>query len=410
LKIDKHISDLLHHYDCVIIPDFGGFVTNYKPAQIDPSLHMLNPPSKALIFNKNLVTNDGLLADKISQFEQVSYDAANGKIVTYVKDAKSALEAGNRVQIDKVGILFYDKERNIQFVADKDMNYLLDAFGLTSFYGTPVPVEEIVEVEEVVAQVLPAKQTPLKRETKVVDRPSVKTGEVEKPVEAPKAEKAPVKVSESNSDRDDTIAGDKDEEVGSRGGFSWRFAAVATLVLMLSASGMYVYKSHSTGQTLSGQSARFLNPFDWEVAKYRPYPYFSEDQEYVAPDPHAIYVQPESVTTIEVAFTDEVQRKVVVRLHEELATTHVDQTYVDNTNTANRGLIYHVIGGCFAEKANADRLVESMRAKGYSPQIVDQKDGLYRVSFQSFGSRREAKATMKAIRESLDLKGWILKK
>ncbi|MGZ6416715.1 MAG: HU domain-containing protein, partial [Bacteroidia bacterium] len=25
-KVDKHISELLYEHDCVIVPDFGGFV------------------------------------------------------------------------------------------------------------------------------------------------------------------------------------------------------------------------------------------------------------------------------------------------------------------------------------------------------------------------------------------------
>ncbi|MFN2430356.1 MAG: hypothetical protein ABR574_10085, partial [Cryomorphaceae bacterium] len=33
--LDQYINELLYDYDCVILPQLGGFVTNYKPAQID---------------------------------------------------------------------------------------------------------------------------------------------------------------------------------------------------------------------------------------------------------------------------------------------------------------------------------------------------------------------------------------
>ncbi len=72
MKIDQHISDLLYCYDCVIIPDFGGFVANYRSAEIDKKRNILYPPSKGIIFNKNLVHNDGLLANKIAKDENTS--------------------------------------------------------------------------------------------------------------------------------------------------------------------------------------------------------------------------------------------------------------------------------------------------------------------------------------------------
>ena len=44
MKIEEHISELLFEHDCVIVPDFGGFVCNYAPARIDPVKHLFEPP------------------------------------------------------------------------------------------------------------------------------------------------------------------------------------------------------------------------------------------------------------------------------------------------------------------------------------------------------------------------------
>ncbi|MEC7128457.1 MAG: SPOR domain-containing protein, partial [Bacteroidota bacterium] len=35
VQLTKYIVQLLHQHDCVIIPDFGGFVAQYKPATLD---------------------------------------------------------------------------------------------------------------------------------------------------------------------------------------------------------------------------------------------------------------------------------------------------------------------------------------------------------------------------------------
>ena len=54
MKIEEYISDLLFEHDCVIVPDFGGFVCNYGPAAIDPAKHLFEPPAKRILFNKGL--------------------------------------------------------------------------------------------------------------------------------------------------------------------------------------------------------------------------------------------------------------------------------------------------------------------------------------------------------------------
>ena len=51
MKVEKHISELLYDHDCVIIPELGGFVGNYTPAQIHPVRHTFTPPFKNIIFN-----------------------------------------------------------------------------------------------------------------------------------------------------------------------------------------------------------------------------------------------------------------------------------------------------------------------------------------------------------------------
>ena len=73
MKISTHIFDLLREYDCVIIPDFGAFVTRNVSAKISSDGSKIFPPKKEVSFDKNLVKNDGLLINNISSKEQVSY-------------------------------------------------------------------------------------------------------------------------------------------------------------------------------------------------------------------------------------------------------------------------------------------------------------------------------------------------
>ena len=74
--IAKHITELLYHHDCVILPDFGGFISNYHSAKIDTHRKLIHPPTKNVLFNKHVKVNDGLLASKLVKEESISYERA----------------------------------------------------------------------------------------------------------------------------------------------------------------------------------------------------------------------------------------------------------------------------------------------------------------------------------------------
>ncbi|HSH67480.1 MAG TPA: SPOR domain-containing protein [Bacteroidia bacterium] len=141
-KVDKQISELLYEYDCVIVPNFGGFVSNYTPAKIHPAHHTFQPPSKSVVFNKNLKHNDGLLANHVASGFNTDYAGALKQIDQFVNHANSQFKAGKKVLIEDVGTLYWDVERNIQF-EPSTKNYLLDAFGLVQFQSPAIKRDAI---------------------------------------------------------------------------------------------------------------------------------------------------------------------------------------------------------------------------------------------------------------------------
>jgi cell division septation protein DedD len=142
VKVDKHISELLYEHDCIIVPDFGGFVANYASAKIHPTQHTFTPPSKKIGFNKNLKNNDGLLANRVASTENYTYPEALKYISRFVDNINLQLKSGAKVKLDEVGTLFLDVERNIQFEPDTT-NYLLDAFGLAEFQSPAIKRDNI---------------------------------------------------------------------------------------------------------------------------------------------------------------------------------------------------------------------------------------------------------------------------
>ena len=83
-SVAHYISELLFLHDCVIIPDFGGFIGNRKSAQLNKTTGRLIPPSKQILFNRNLTTNDGLLINHIAQNESISQHEAKQKLEEFV--------------------------------------------------------------------------------------------------------------------------------------------------------------------------------------------------------------------------------------------------------------------------------------------------------------------------------------
>ncbi|MGM0565151.1 MAG: SPOR domain-containing protein [Bacteroidota bacterium] len=130
----KYISELLYDHDCVIIPGFGGFVSSYESAYIDREKNLFHPPCKKILFNSRLKSNDGILANFIASSENISYEAAMNVIRRFASSCNKEMDAEKKVRFRGIGLLFKDENGSIQFEQDTEINYLPQAFGLTSFH------------------------------------------------------------------------------------------------------------------------------------------------------------------------------------------------------------------------------------------------------------------------------------
>lgn len=133
----RYINDLLYLHECVIIPGFGGFITNYKPSHLDEKRGVFYPPTKEISFNRSLTKNDGLLVNWLVQHENVSYEKANRRIAYFVEDIRVKLNQGQRVVFENIGIVYCDRRFNILF-EPVDYNFLTDSWGMEEILVTPV--------------------------------------------------------------------------------------------------------------------------------------------------------------------------------------------------------------------------------------------------------------------------------
>ena len=130
--MQTYISDLLYRQECVVIPDFGAFISRRVPAQHFASSHTIYPPKKGLSFNAQIKQNDGLLANYVASAAHLSYEEAVQEIRNYVRFLDKEIDDNGSITIHKVGRFSRNEEKALQFTPMYLVNYLPEAFGLSS--------------------------------------------------------------------------------------------------------------------------------------------------------------------------------------------------------------------------------------------------------------------------------------
>jgi len=166
MQLEAYISDLLYRYECVIVPDFGAFLTQTTSALINENSSSFYPPKKVLSFNEQLKQNDGLLANYIADVEKIPYEDAVKKISKKTKSLKSYLLQGETLSFNNIGDVVLNKEGNLTFEPSYHLNYLTDAFGLTQFVSPNITREVYKDEVETIKKVIPLTITSKKRKTR----------------------------------------------------------------------------------------------------------------------------------------------------------------------------------------------------------------------------------------------------
>ncbi len=130
MRLDPFITDLFYDHDCVILPDFGGLVANYRSARLNVISHVIQPPSKHVGFNPSLKYNDGLLANYISSALGITYKDAAAQLAQTIAEYRRLIDTEGRFSIDRIGIFYKDRLGQVQFIPDDQENFLMESHGL----------------------------------------------------------------------------------------------------------------------------------------------------------------------------------------------------------------------------------------------------------------------------------------
>jgi len=164
MKLSTYISDLLYRYECVIVPDFGGFVTNTQSAVISSYSKTFYPPHKQISYNNHLKNNDGLLANYIASVDKMPFEHAMNFIKFEVGEWRKKLNESD-LFLDKIGKLSLDKNDAILFEPQTETNYLTDTYGMTPLVIPEIKREKYAKQVEELEEKVPILISSRKRET-----------------------------------------------------------------------------------------------------------------------------------------------------------------------------------------------------------------------------------------------------
>jgi len=336
METSQAIRKLLFLEDCVIIPGFGGFVARYRPAIIDKTTGTFFPPTKEIVFNNELLQNDGILVSFLANQNGITHERARQDVDVYVEDAKRKLAKGSPVFIDGVGHFFHDKNQDTRFQPDHGINLLPDSFGLTSFH-----------FREINREIMTIGKSPL-------------------PI---RKDEAPVTVEfEVNSPRK------------SNTGRNLRRIAIAMPLLIV--FSLLPYHSRVT-DTLTSSAASMLPEASLFRLNY--------------PDPIPVDTSRVIEYPIGEAVTNQTGKEIIDSLASNSVAndnaTVKEEVKIEPVAIEVVKIVagkFPVIAGCFKVEENAIKLHKQLIDKGYPATITPSRTGFFKVSVQSFATRQEA--------------------
>lgn len=372
----KYVEELLYRHQCVIIPNFGAFISNRKSATISQD-KTFSPPSKTLTFNSRLISNDGLLIKHISEAEKINYDLAQSKVQQSVATWKKELESGETIKFANIGYLTHEGEGRITFSPSESINLLTDSFGMSSF----VP-QEAKKIEE-------EKQEPQVSVEKVVP-PIVETSKQEA----------------MNSNADEALKSEPKKKSG-----YLKYAAIIVLGFIAITYGVFSYLNQN--EVHQNNDIADKEALQKEVNSQISEATFLSGSPLELPSISLNVIKGDKKEVINESSKENIKNdsNVEKTSKDKKDKKEISKEKKSNTEAVSKKYKYHVIAGAFSSQANAENRVKQLKKKGYKANVVGKSSkGLYLVSYQSFEKRSDANIYSKRLKSKKKLDSWVLSK
>ncbi len=354
-QITDLIAELLFKHDCVIVPNFGGFVAGNYSSSFSKGSNVLYPQSKQVLFNKNLTHNDGLLISALMQKNNMSVMESAKQIEDYKDYIQSLLSVKKRFELTNVGLLYIDTENTLRFEAKTDVNFLLESFGFEPVIANELAIE------------------------------------VEKPA-----------VVKSFEDRKIVVEAIQPKKR--------LYAKIATLAVGLPVTlAFLLFAAYSKPMKPILQSS--FNPFYTPEKTYTPNTSKSSKAVIInTVEKSSLLVDANGYATFKLSENGNILVASVDSIAKTDKTTVVKPVYIASSNNDSYDGKYQVVVGCFGVEENANKLVKELHSKNISAGIsgVNSK-GLHVVSCGGFDTKEAATNLLSSVRADLP-NAWVMSK
>ena len=394
--ITSYLRELLNDNECVIIPEFGAFISKRHSATIDYANHRFLPPCKEIVFNNKLNNGDDILVDFISKKENISKEDSLIRIQNFVNKAVAILDVNNEFVMDGLGKM-RKFGNDYVFEMNATENLLGDSFGLTEFNYQPVFRTETYQIIK---------------------------------------EKIVVEQKEKNTDY--TIAIESVEEVASstrRRPSLFKTLAYTTIAFfLLFVINWTTDKSDSNFASWNPFLYSSPNEFLIEIQKIKNSSidngqqttdnslclqlsdFSLETEEEVVLEEEVCVEEVETVeTTEEMAVAEEVveisNEEVVAEVTPELPEIlESSDPQILNSSTPEILKSYFIVGGSFQTEASAEKCLNSIKKQGFeNASTLDKNDkGYIRVYYESFAEKSDALIRLDEIKSQYNESAWLL--
>ena len=338
MDIAKYIKELILLNEGVILPGFGGFISRYRPANIDPDKQILTPPSKKVEFREDLKKDNGLLINHIAGKNRISNLRAGKLVEDFVNEINIVLSKGDKAVLEGIGFFKKDIRSNkIIFSSFSDENYLGDSYGLPNLELSEL--ERSGNLDDLEFQIPPIKTISRKRT-----------------------------------------------------GF-WVAASIIILILLLIFIIPYIESGH-----LQDLSFNYLFRGRLDTAD-------SEKGEKIIFGQRKI-IEQDSITKDIEDVIDKTTRKEIALAYTEPENYQAEDYQTEES--INQTDKYYLVAGSFKRLENAQKLRAELSASGFDPQILQTRNGYFRVTLNSFQNRIIAVRELQRIRKGLNRSVWML--
>lgn len=362
IEVKRHLEILLLDNDCVVVPDFGGFVAYHVSAHFDETDGLFIPPKRTVGFNPQLKMNDSLLAQSYVEAYDISYPEAIQRIENEVAELREIIARDGSYTLDGIGTLSGNDDGGYLFTPCESGILTPELYGLSTFSLTPATKEENLPAEKKNA-------APTEDETAPLPHPTLTD-----------------------------VMDDDEEERTISIKLSWirNVSAVAAAVLLFLLMSKPVANGNYSSQAFTALEHHVV----YQLAKDQP------DKPAMA---SPVAKETQSAAPAETADSIKTQpEKTTDKKTETVPETATKPSTIQQVDASHP---YCLVLASRVKRSNAEELVRNLHKRGFKDAEVYENNNMVRVIYGHFRTEGEAYGARNSLCHNADFaEAWVYKK